>query len=251
MKKLLLVPAVFALQCCNAQADAIGIYISGQVWDNQASGKFGEMDQQLDFNLADEKQGSYSIAFEHPLPFIPNAKIANTSLATQGITSINGEFSFDDKLFVDSPLSANFDVSYTDYTLYYEIFDNGLFSFDIGLTGRDFDGDVSVTGEAIDDLTITGSIATDDMVPMLYASTSLGLPLTGVNLFAQGNFLSVDEHSLYDYQAGVSYEVIDNLVVDFNLTLGYRATKFTLEDINDLYTDLEFKGLFAGAVVHF
>jgi hypothetical protein len=45
--------------------------------------------------------------------------------------------------------------------------------------------------------------------------------------------------------------LIDNLAIDVNLTAGYRAVKLQLEDIDDLYTDIEFKGVFAGVVVHF
>ncbi len=254
MKKLLATTLSVALYSSAVQADAIGIYIGGHYWDNQASGIFGEKNQQVDFNLADQQQGSFFIAVEHPIPFIPNAKIASSTLDTQGLTTLTSEINFGDETFaVDSEVTADFDVSYIDYTLYYEIFDNGLFSFDIGLTGRDFDGDVSVSSVTMaqETSTTTGTITTSEMVPMLYAATSVGLPFTGLNLFAEGNFLSIDEHSLYDYQAGISYELVDNLAVDFNLTLGYRAVKLSLEDIDDLYSDLEFKGLFAGAVVHF
>jgi hypothetical protein len=63
--------------------------------------------------------------------------------------------------------------------------------------------------------------------------------------------LSIDSHTLYDYQVGISYELIDNLAIDVNLTADYRAVKLQLEDIDDLYTDIEFKGVLAGVVVHF
>jgi outer membrane protein len=77
------------------------------------------------------------------------------------------------------------------------------------------------------------------------------LPGTSFNLFANGNLLSIDDHKLYDYQVGVSYELIDNLAVDVNLTVGYRAVKIELEDLDNLYTNIDFKGAFAGVVVHF
>ena len=86
---------------------------------------------------------------------------------------------------------------------------------------------------------------------MLYAYTNIGLPFTGFNVFGEGNFLSVGDHSLYDFQVGVSYELIDNLAVDVNLTLGYRAVQLEVDDLDNLYSNLDFKGVFAGAVVHF
>ncbi|OKY24824.1 TIGR04219 family outer membrane beta-barrel protein [Thalassotalea sp. PP2-459] len=259
MNKLIATAISTIMFSSSVQADAIGVYLGGHIWDNEASGVFGESGGQRNFNLKDEQQGSLFIAVEHPLPFIPNAMISQTDFATKGATQFDSDFVFDDYTFeANNQLNANFDVSYTDYTLYYEFFDNGLFSFDLGITGRDFDGDVSVSGLANvsnDGTTtttqVTGSLSTDEIVPMLYASTIVGLPFTGVNVFARGNFLSLDDHTLYDYQAGVSYDVIDNLAVDVSLTLGYRAVKLELEDINNLYANIEFEGIFAGAIVHF
>ena len=78
---------------------------------------------------------------------LPNVRISSTTLDTVGETSLTQEFSFDDETFlIDTDVNASFNVSYVDYTLYYELFDNGLFSFDLGLTARDFDDAVTVTG---------------------------------------------------------------------------------------------------------
>ena len=260
MKKMVLVASFASMVCGHAHADAIGVYIGGQIWDNEATGVFGDRSDQIDFNLTDKQQGSFFIAAEHPVPFIPNARISKTTLQTQGSTNLTREISFGNETFnLGSVVTSEFDVSYMDYTLYYELFDNGLFSFDFGLTGRDLSGDVSVStkvntapsGEAPIYSTVTGKLSPSGIVPMLYASAAVGLPFTGFNVFAEGNFLSVDDHTLYDYQAGVSYELVDNLVVDVNLTIGYRSVKLTLDDLDDLSSDLDFQGLFAGAVIHF
>jgi outer membrane protein len=255
MKKLALAVTLASLLSTNVQADAIGIYLGGQIWDNKASGTFGDGSSLVDFNLADEKQNSFFIAFEHPLPLIPNIRIASTSLETKGQTTLTTNFEFEDETFTTgADVRANFDVSYVDYTLYYELFDNDLLSFDFGLTARDFDGDVTVSAEATSGsttVTQSDSIAVTDIVPMLYVRTNVGLPLTGLNLYGQGNFLSIDDHTLYDYEVGISYELIDNLAVDMNINLGYRAVKLELEDLNDLYTNIEFDGVFIGTTIHF
>ena len=255
MKKIVLAAALASILSTNVQADALGIYLGGQLWDNQASGTFGDASSQVDFNLADEKQNSFFIAFEHPLPLIPNIRIASTSLETIGNTSLTADFEFEGETFsTDANVNANFNVSYLDYTLYYELFDNDLLSFDFGLTARDFDGDVTVSAQAnsgTESVTQSASIEVTDVVPMLYARTNVGLPLTGLNLYAQGNFLSIDNHTLYDYEVGVSYELVDNLVVDVNINAGYRAVKLELEDLNDLYSNIEFDGVFIGTTIHF
>lgn len=262
MKKTLLALSIgcASLFATPAHADAVGLYLGGYVWDSQASGEFGESLQMEDFNLKGEQQSSFFIAVEHPLPFIPNAKLSNVVLDTSGATALSNEFEFGGTVFAQgAEAKSDFDLSYNDYTLYYEIFDNGLFSFDIGFTARDFDGKVNVTADVeISDpdgnpvkVTLVGTESISEFVPMLYASTIVGLPLTGLNFFAEGNFLSFDDHIIYDYQAGVSYELIDNLAIDVNVTAGYKVVKLELEDLDGLYSDLDFDGVFAGVVVHF
>ena len=255
MKKIALAAALATVLSTNVQADALGIYLGGQIWDNQASGTFGDGSSLVDFNLVDEKQNSFFVAFEHPLPLIPNARIASTSLETNGMTTLDTDFDFDDEIFLSgADVNADFDVSYVDYTLYYELFDNDLLSFDFGITARDFDGDVTVSTQVTTSsgtVSQSDTIAVTDVVPMLYVATNVGLPLTGLNLYAQGNFLSFDDHTLYDYEVGVSYELVDNMLIDVNVNAGYRAVKLELEDLNDLYTNIEFDGLFVGTTIHF
>lgn len=255
MKKITLAAALATVLSTNVQADALGIYLGGQIWDNQASGTFGNISSQVDFNLADEQQGNFFIAFEHPLPLIPNARISYTSLQTNGMATLDSDFDFDNETFNSgADVSTDFNVSYVDYTLYYELFDNDLISFDFGLTARDFNGNVAVftqLSSETDTFTQPSSIAITDIIPMLYVATNIGLPFTGLNLYGHGNLLSVDDHTLYDYEVGVSYELIDNLLIDVNVNVGYRSVKLKLEDLNDLYSDIELDGLLIGTTIHF
>ena len=253
MKKILLATALSAALSTSVQADTLlGLYVGGQVWATDASGTFGDSgNNQANFNLDDQTQGSFYVAFEHPLPLIPNIKIARTTLDTDGVATLDlddKDFSFGDQTYANgSEVATKFDLTYTDYTLYYEIFDNDLVSIDFGITGRDFDTEITVSQEGNG----TGTLSASGIVPMLYAYTNIGLPFTGFNVFGEGNFLSIGDHTLYDFQVGVSYELIDNLAVDVNLTLGYRAVQLEIDDLDNLHSDLDFQGVFAGAVVHF
>ncbi len=251
MKKVIIATSLATVFCASAQADTLlGLYIGGHVWANEAKGSFGEGEtDQAAFNFNDKNQGSYFVALEHPIPLIPNIKIASTTLDTVGGTTIEGSFTIGGETYgASSQLDTTFDASYVDYTLYYELFDNDLFTFDFGLTARDLDSKIGVVEQASSkssDLSVSG------FLPLLYVNTIIGLPFTGFNVFAEANFLSYDDNSVYDYQIGVSYAVLDNLAVDLDLTLGYRSVKLELDDIDDLYTDLTFDGFFAGAIVHF
>ena len=253
------------------QADTVGLYLGGQFWQSNLSGTLGEQNTQVDFNLENEQQTSFFVAVEHPLPFLPNLRIAQTSLDTTGKATLVQALKFGGDTFpVSNQVSTDVDMSYTDYTLYYEILDNRAISIDLGLTARDFSGDIVLTGSTVlieeceiivpDTClapTVTGSriprgkVNIDDIEPMLHAATMISLPLAGLNFFAQGDVSFTDDHSITDYQVGLSYDLVQNMAVDLNVTLGYRAVNLEFEDLDSLYSDLEFKGAFAGAVLHF
>jgi outer membrane protein len=254
MKKGLLALGLAAAISGNVQADTLlGVYIGGQAWANETSGTFGEgSNNQSVFNFDDEVQGSFFIALEHPIPLIPNIKIASTTLDTVGGTKLSSDFSFDAVTYsVNADLDTSLEASYIDYTLYYELFDNDLLTFDFGLTARDLETYIEVVGVDSNSSEVTSDLSASGYIPMIYLSTIIGLPFTGFNVFAEGNFISYDDHSIYDAQVGVSYELIDNLAVDVDLTFGYRSVNLELDDLDDFYSDLTFDGFFAGAIVHF
>lgn len=255
------------------QMSQLGLYLGGQVWQSSANGAFGEENSFIDVNSKKEQQTSYFMAIVHPFPFLPNARISISSLDTIDKTTLTQEFNFGGETFsTGDDINTNFNVSYVDYTLYYQLLDNRKFSFDLGLTVRDLNGDVTATGATIiidneDDCpetpqsnicpspagtyTPTGKIKTDDIVPMLYIAANLSLPLKNLSVFAQGDFSFNDNHTLSDYQIGLNYELANTKMGDYHLTLGYKAVKMELEDLNNLYTDLKFKGTFIGLVARF
>lgn len=276
MKKTVFAATLAVLFIANVPANTVGLYLGGQIWQSKARGMLGEKNTLIDFNFKKEQQSNYFVAVEHPLPLLPNVRIASTALDTTGTTTLTQAFSFGDESFsIGDDVNTSVNVSYVDYTLYYQLLDNRLFSVDLGLTARDFDGAVTVTGSTliVDDddcldmspshpcietptstssyVTSTGKIKTNDIEPMLYVATNISLLLSNLSVFAQGDFSLKDDHSLYDYQVGLSYELVDNTRVDFNLSLGYRVVKMEFEDLNNLYTELEFKGAFAGVIAHF
>jgi outer membrane protein len=252
MKKTIIAAGIATLLSASVQADTLlGLYIGGHMWANQAEGSFGQgNNNQATFDFDDENQGSFFVALEHPIPLIPNLKIASTTLDTVGGATITGSFNFEGETYsANSVLETTFDASYVDYTFYYELFDNDLLTFDFGLTARDLDSQINVVDT--NNTSLNSNLSVSGFIPLLYVNTIIGLPFTGFNVFAEANFLSYDDNSVYDYQIGVSYELVDNLAVDLNLTLGYRAVKLELDDIDDLYSDLTFDGVFVGAIVHF
>lgn len=252
--------------------DTTGLYLGGQIWQNEANGSFGEKDTLVDLNLGKEQQSYYFVAVEHPFSFLPNVRIAHTSLETSGKTHSTQTISVTPNAIthtsiIDTDIEDSVNISYLDYTLYFELFNNGLFSFDLGVTARDFDGAITVTeatttvsnwqdiyGTPYTATKYDNSVAkinTDDIEPMLYVATNIRLPLTGLSIFGQGDFLLRDERTISDYQVGLSYDLVDSRVMDLTVTLGYRVAKMEFEGVDNLYTELEFKGASLGMIARF
>ncbi len=213
----------------------------------ETSGGFSNDGSNTEFNFEEQTNTNLYVAFEHPIPLIPNVKVQRTAMDTQGDVILDAQFTLGDKVFAANG-NAFTDVSLTttDFILYYELFDNDLVSFDVGLNAKHIDGEflATVDGE-------TGREEFSGPVPMVYSRLAVGVPFTGFGAFVEGSFLSIDDHTISDYQAAITYSLMGNLAIDLTLQLGYRAVTLELDDLDDIYSDLEFKGIYAGLEVHF
>ena len=136
----------------------------------------------------------------------------------------------------------------TDLILYYELFDNDLISFDVGLNAKYIDGAFFVE-DTDSDTQSSGDFT--GVVPMVYSKVQVGLPFTGLAAYAEGSYLSFDDHELSDYQVAVTYSFIESIAIDMTVQVGYRNVTVDIEDLDDIYADMEFDGVFAGLELHF
>ncbi|GGD72959.1 TIGR04219 family outer membrane beta-barrel protein [Lacimicrobium alkaliphilum] len=233
------------------QADTLlGLYVGAQAWHSDVSGGFANGSTVTDFDFDKETNSNLYVALEHPVPLLPNIKIRRQNLNISGATTLDQDFTFAGQTYVQTrSLASDGYLDSTDYVVYYEVFDNDLLSLDLGLNAKDFDGQISVRD--VDDTSITSAQSFRGIVPLLYSRVQIGTPVGGLGFTAEGSFLAIDDSSLYDYQAAVTYQWLDNLAVDLTFQLGYRVLQLELDDVDDLYTDMEFKGPFAGVEVHF
>lgn len=256
MKTIILgVAAAAAMAAPSAQADTIlGLYLGADAWQAETTGGLATGSNLQDFDFEDKTFTNYYAALEHPIPLVPNVKVKYNQLELDG--SFSGAFKFGDTEFGLNPEgnTTNADLSHVDYVLYYEIFDNSLFSIDLGVAAKQFDGDISVTGTAMVNgelgETTTETVDFSGLVPLGYAAAEVGLPL-GFSAFFEGSLLAVGDSKIQDYQVGVAWEFVDNMAVDMAIKAGYRSMMLELDDVDDIYTDLETKGFFAGLQVHF
>ncbi|MBB1304001.1 TIGR04219 family outer membrane beta-barrel protein [Pseudoalteromonas sp. SR43-5] len=256
MKKYCLAAALsMACLAPAAQADTLlGLYVGVDGWKSDNDGQFSyKNNASQDFDFEDETFVSYYAALEHPVPLVPNIKLKYTELELDGDAVIGDTFSFNGSTFdTNRKVNTVSDLSHIDYILYYEIFDNDLVSIDLGLNAKQFDGEITVKYD--DDERDVSQIETKDFsgfVPLAYGRAEAGLPFTGLSVFFEGSFLAIDDSKVQDYQVGVAWELIDNLAVDVAVKAGYRSMVLELDDVDDITTDIDASGPFAGIQVHF
>ncbi|QJR81614.1 TIGR04219 family outer membrane beta-barrel protein [Alteromonas pelagimontana] len=251
MKKCVIAAALLsAFSAMPAMADTIaGVYVGAQGWRTSTSGGFADDNTVADFNFDDKTQGAYYIALEHPIPFVPNLKLGRTGLDTSGATTLDSSFTFEGDLYTAaSTVATQVNLDATDIILYYEIFDNDLVSLDLGINGKYIDGSLSVADEASD---TRGTADFSGIVPMAYSRVQFGLPFTGLGAYAEGSYLSFDDHKISDYQIALTYSFIESLAVDMTVQLGYRNVDIDIDDLDDVYADMSYDGGFIGVEVHF
>jgi outer membrane protein len=255
MKKYCLAAALsMACLAPTAQADTLlGLYLGVDGWQSDNSGSFAQDGNLQSFKFDDETFTSYYAALEHPVPLVPNLKLKYTELELNGDTTLDETFSFGGSDYVvGTQVGTVSDLSHIDYILYYEIFDNDLVSIDLGVNAKQFDGEIVVTGTSQDGgQNTTERVDFSGFVPLVYGRAEVGLPFTGLSVFFEGSLLAIDDSKIQDYQAGIAYALLDNLAIDMDIKAGYRSMTLELDDIDDIYTDLDASGPFAGIQIHF
>ena len=111
----------------SAKADTIlGIYVSATTWSPDFSGTISDsgpsinIEDELDIN--EDTSTLFSVALEHPIPFLPNIKLQRTGLEGVGTSVISSDIAFGGTNFTTgTQVTSQIDLGHTDYILYYEI----------------------------------------------------------------------------------------------------------------------------------
>ena len=245
MKKTLLASAVlgFCMASSAQAATVVGFTIGGDYWRADTSGTFADKGQpQQTFDYSSSAQGSYWIAVEHPLPFVPNIKIRENSLDQKGSMS-GADFNFNGHECKGN-VTAYTDLSNTDFVLYYEILDNDIVSLDLGAAYKLMNGSLRVQDPGHPE-----EKDVDSGIVMGYASTHVGMP--GLGLYGFADLMQgVNESSVHDYAIGLGWQ-FDGLAVDTRVRVGYREFLFDVSNFSGVSADTKFKGYFAGVEINF
>ena len=227
MKKTVIAVALVALAPLSAQADLLfTVGAKASIWNAEPTGQI-DTDVSVEedgLNLEKENGQQITVFFEHPVPFIPNVKIKQTSLEVSGSGNVA------------------VDLSHTDLTLYWGLpLPIPFVDINFGLSGRQFDGYAEVKSS-----TQTEHVDLDFVLPMVYGELKIDTPF-GIYASADINYVGYGDNKLSDVSYGLGY-TLPIPVVDLGLEAGYR--KMTLKtdpDDTDIETDLDISGVYYGA----
>ncbi|ATZ65911.1 MULTISPECIES: TIGR04219 family outer membrane beta-barrel protein [Acinetobacter] len=250
MKELKISILALGISLCGlAQADVIGVKADASYWfyDGKAQVKPNNISSLSNHTGADnllldpyagyreydlERKGSaqISLAFEHPIPLLPNAKIRYVNLKSQTEKEVAGQPIYD------------LDIDHTDFILYYEILDN-IVDADVGLGATTLNGHVKTLSASNTDI--------DKTVPVIYGSAGVKLPFTGLSAKGELLYSNFNDTKITDALAELQYNFIDNLLVDVGLKAGYRILDIKLDDYKKNDLKFDFKGPYIGINIHF
>lgn len=211
-----------------AQADFIGLKGDISYWDIEGITNINQKYQQ-DQDINRDGTVQLSVAFEHPMPIIPNIKAKYTQLDLE--TESHG--------FNLNKTKINLD--HTDLILYYEILDN-ILKADIGVGATRLNGNVKQLGQ---------QLSIDQYSPIIYAELGAKLPFTGLSAKAEATYTNVNDVKITDAQAEIQYNFVQSLLLDVGAKVGYRVLNIQLNDLNDRDMKFDFKGPYIGLDAHF
>lgn len=210
MKKTILLSALLVSQISHAD-----VFLGGDVEVNYFDNK-----TVVDGVEADSEASVFgSLSFEHMVPLVPNVRFAFGT--------------------ADSDL-----ISYgkNDVTAYYEIFDNDLLSFDIGVGATQVhSGEVLMSYQDVASTTVEF----EGIIPHAYVGLELGIPSTPLTLYSDVLATAYKDSKLIDGTVGVRYD-ISLALVELGVQAGYKVLEFEMDDFDSLNYDVKNDGWFLG-----
>lgn len=254
MKKLL---ALFLIMFSSqVVADALGVRITGGIWDTDISGNIRDstnvndtVDVKSDLFLDGGNQTFYDVYIEHFIPLIPNIRLGRTTLDMDGSGTVSKTFTYNGQTFTaNDNLSTDLKLDHTDITLYWRLLDN-VVNFDLGINAKIFDSEIIIKSNTNSALNVTGDF--NETVPMLYLAAAVDLPLSGLSFGGAGSFITINSDSISDIMFYIRYETEYFVGVEG----GYRSFSIDIDDTNDS-TDptraiVDIDGLYIHAFLHF
>lgn len=216
----------------HATGGLFGLSAGANLWAHSSSGDIFSQDVDDDLGLESDQGTHLWAEWDHFIPLVPSVRFDQTELSQEG----------DDSSLID--------LSHTDFTVFWSPLPLPFISVDLGITGRNFDGEVDYgdIGSLPSDWTNT---TFSGWVPLGFARASISLPATPLQFQASVRGIEYDDHSITDAKANVAYNFSLLGFPYFGAMAGYRQFAVNFEDFEDITTDVSFSGGYAGIYARF
>jgi outer membrane protein len=228
---------------------------SGYVSYKPASDITDRIDLKNDARLGDKTKPWVKLKLEHPIPIIPNIKLAYMPMKFDGSGNVTKTVKWGDSTY---DLSAGFNLSVkldrVDTTLYYNFpfiktATAGKLDVEFGLNVRTIMFDAKLSGTATGVGSVTESASITLPVPMGHLAAEIR-PISLVSLIGGLNYIGYSKNAYYDYVAGLRLNPRVRIPLKPFVEVGYRHEKLKI-DVEDVKADLNIKGLYGLVGVRF
>jgi len=226
---------------------------SGYVSYKPVSNIVDRIDLKNDARIEDKTQPWARLKFEHPIPIIPNIKLAYMPVNFEGSGTLTRNITWGNFTFA---ANANYALSVkldrVDATLYYNLpfiktATAGKLDIELGLNVRTimFEGKLDGTTTAPGNPRVSESASITLPIPMGHIAAEIK-PINQLSLLGEVNYIGYNENAHYDYRAGLrlSSEGFVRAPLKPFIEVGYRYEKLKLAE-RDVQTDLNVEGAYA------
>lgn len=242
---------IFTLTLSSLYADIAGGEISIGLFKHSPAGEASyrlpfistasSTDIKDSLGFSDTQDIFFKAYLEHPIPFVPNIKLAYTGLSHNGSQVVKA-FSWGNIINFSGTIQNTLALDFSDVTLYYEILDNWI-EIDTGLTLRYLSGNITVLSS-----TRTDAANFSTFIPMIYGKTRFNFPTTNISLQLEANAIGYSAITSYDYEVSIRYSFSMGLGVE----TGYKTFHLdSSELLEGFHTNMTFNGPYLLAVWDF
>jgi outer membrane protein len=207
------------------------------------------IDLKNDARIEDKTQPWARLKFEHPIPIIPNIKLAYMPVKFEGSGRLTQDIRWGDFTFeanTDFNLSVKLDR--VDATLYYNLpfiktATAGKLDIEFGLNVRTITFEGKLSGiEKNTGLSISEVASITLPIPMGHLAAEIK-PINQLSLLGEVNYIGYSKNAYYDYRAGLRLSPVRALLKPF-VEVGYRSEKLKIDE-KDVKTDIKMGGAYA------
>jgi len=224
---------------------------SGYVSYKPVSDIVDRIDLKNDARIGDKTQPWARLKFEHPIPIIPNIKLAYMPVKFEGGGTLTQDIKWGNYTFqINTDYNLSVTLDRVDTTLYYNFpfiktATAGKLDIELGLNVRTitFEGKLQGTALGVGIVSEVASITLP--MPMGHLAAEIK-PINQLSLLGEVNYIGYKENAYYDYRAGLrlSSEGLVRAPLKPFIEVGYRSEKLKLAE-RDVKTDINMEGAYA------